>query len=113
MAGQTMIDAMNVLAGVDGDAFGCHHGMTEGQPVKACINWQIAAERASRDELFAAIKSVIIPPDDEPENDPVGQYVAKWAAEVDPEQKLDSYQLARLWEKTGPHHITMKEKVDG
>jgi hypothetical protein len=112
MAGQTMIDAMNVLAGVDGDAFGCHHGMEDGQPRKACINWQIAAERASRDELLAAIQTVAMPMDDAPENDPVGQYVAKWAAEVDPERKMDAYQLARVWEKTGPHHF-IKEKIDG
>lgn len=106
MSGQTMIDAMNVLAGIDGDAFGCHHGMKEGQPIKACAQWHIA-QRASRNELGDAIKAVIIPPNDEPENDPVGQYVAKWAAEVDPEMKMDGYQLARMWEKTGPHNIEL------
>lgn len=104
IAGQTMIDAMNVLAGTDGDAFGCHHGMDDGQPTRACVNWLIAT-RASRGEVLAAIQSVVIPPNDDPENDPVGTYVTKWAAEHDPERKLDSYQLARLWEKTGPHEI--------
>jgi hypothetical protein len=104
MAGQTMIDAMNVLAGVDGDAFGCHHGMESGEPTRPCAMW-MAARRAPFHELKAAIGSVLIPPNDAAENDPVGQYVTKWAAEHDPDHKLDSYQLARLWEKTGPHDI--------
>jgi hypothetical protein len=104
MAGQTMIDAMNVVAGIDGDAFGCHHGMDDGQPTRPCINWLIAT-RASRNEVLAAIQSVVIPPNDDPENDPVGVYVTAWAQQHDPDRKLDSYQLARLWEKTGPHDI--------
>jgi hypothetical protein len=105
MSGQTMIDAMNVLARVDGDAFGCHHGRTaDGQPRRACAQWYIA-RRASKDEVLAAIQSVALPVDDAPENDPVGQYVAKWAAEVDPDGTMDAYQLARIWEKTGPHNI--------
>jgi hypothetical protein len=106
MAGQTMIDAMNVLAGIDGDVFGCHHGMKDREPTKACAGW-LAARRASRDELLQAIGSVAIPNDDNPENDPVGVYVAAWAKQNDPEGKLDSYQLARLWEKTGPHEIRL------
>jgi hypothetical protein len=107
MAGQTMIDAMNVLAQVDGDAFGCHHGLQEGEPTKPCINWLIAASRASRDELLAAIQSaaVAIPPNDDPENDPVGVYVTAWAAKHDPDATMNAYQLARLWDKTGPHQI--------
>lgn len=107
MAGQTMIDAMHVLVG-NHDAFCCHRGLTNDadEPTHICVNYLIAT-RASRDELLAAIKSVVIPPNDDPENDPVGQYVMKWAAEVDPDGKMDAYQLARLWEKTGPHNITM------
>lgn len=106
MAGQTMLDAMNVLARIDGDAFGCHHGLSESEPTRPCINWLIAT-RASKDEVLAAIQSVVIPPNDDPENDPVGTYAIKWAAEHDPERKLDSYQLARLWEKTGPHNVAV------
>lgn len=111
MAGRTMIDAMHVLAGIDGDAFGCHHGMKEGEPTRPCAMW-LAARRASRDELQAALGSVLIPLDDLPENDPVGVYVTTWADQHDPERKLDTYQLARLWERTGPHKITLDEPED-
>jgi hypothetical protein len=114
MAGRTMIDAMNVLAGIDGDLFGCHHGMREGQPVKACINWHIAAERASRDELLAAIQTVRMPADDAPERTIL-------SASMSPSGRLRLILIGR-WTPTNllgsgrsrnPHHINMKEKVDG
>jgi hypothetical protein len=107
-----MVDAMNVLAGRH-DGFCCHRGLKDNseEPNYICTNY-LLAKRASRDELLAAIQSVTIPTNDDPENDPVGQYVIRWANQVDPEGKLDGYKLARLWEKTGPHNI-VKEKIDG
>lgn len=104
MAGQTMIDAMRVLARIEGDAFGCHHGLHNGEPTRACARY-VAALRAPFAELQAAIASVVVPPDDRPANDPVGVYVTAWAAQVDPDTAMDSYQLARAWERTGPHSI--------
>jgi hypothetical protein len=47
MAGRTMLDAMNVLAGIDGDAFGCHHGMEDREPSRSCAGWLSATAPAA------------------------------------------------------------------
>jgi hypothetical protein len=95
----TMMDAMNVLLGLDGDAFGCHHGLVDGEPSKPCARW-LAAKRATFDELKAALVGLL---DDRAKVDHVAEYVAAWLDRHDPGRSLDNYKLGRLWEKTGPH----------
>lgn len=109
MAGQTMIDAMRVLARIEGDSFGCHHGLNNGEPTRICARY-LAAARGPRSELLEAIASVAVPPDDRPANDPVGVYVTAWAERIDPDRELNAYQLARAWERTGPHSIPGTEQ---
>lgn len=99
MNNRTMLDAMNVLLGLDGDCFGCHHGMDGDGPTRLCAQY-VAARRASFDDLKAAFTGLL---DGNPEADQVAAYVTAWADQHDPDRKMDNYQLGRLWEKTGPH----------
>jgi hypothetical protein len=97
MAG-TGKQAMDCLLGVDRDRFACHHGMKDGEPTRLCAGY-LAAVIAP----FSFVKEVLrsaydnLGSIDDRMPDPVRDDYVRWLSEVDPDGKMDVYQIARLY----------------
>jgi hypothetical protein len=98
MAG-TGIVALNTILGIDTDDFACHHGMEDGEPTRLCAGY-IAALLAP----FSVTKEALIKLgsrlDDSSGPDEVRAAFDAWLAEVDPDGKMDVYQLGRAYART-------------
>lgn len=89
--------ALDCVLGIDPDRFACHHGMKDGQPSKLCVGY-IAATLAPwsfTKEVLAAVKVDLDAMPDGP--DEIRAAFDAWHNEVDPERKMDDYQLARAY----------------
>jgi hypothetical protein len=98
----TGIVALNCVLGIDKDRFACHHGMKDGQPSKLCVGY-VAARLAP----FSFTKEVLVTMykqlGEQPESpDKVRAAFDAWLAEIDPEGKLNDYELARAYAARKP-----------
>ena len=99
MAAQTVSDALSCL--LTDSEFGCHHGLDEsGEPTRRCAGY-IRATFAPFDQMKAAIgdanqemASIV-----DGVLDPVRADYQAWLETADPENALDDYQRAALWER--------------
>lgn len=94
--GATGILALNCVTGVDPDDFACHHGMKEGWPTKLCAGYAAAqlVPRCVVMEILTRMKTKL---DAAEGPDPIRESFDRWWLRIDPEGKLDNYQLARLY----------------
>ena len=88
--------ALDCVLGIDKDRFACHHGMKDGEPRRLCVGYiaAVLAPWSFTTEVLAAVKrdlDAMTGPDD------IRAAFDAWHDEVDPERKLDDYQLARLY----------------
>lgn len=90
----TLSEALGCL--ISGEPFGCHHGMVDGQPTKACAGME-AARRAPFPIVQAALEAARVRMAALPAIDPVRASFDAWAAENDPDDSMDDYQRARRW----------------
>jgi len=90
--------ALNCVLGVDPDEFACHHGMKEGQPVRYCAGY-VAARRAPFPVIKAALSIAMGKLAAASGSDEVREAFDAWLAEVDPDNRMDDYQRARLYER--------------
>lgn len=90
----TGLVALNCVLGVDTDRFACHHGLKDGEPTKLCVGY-IAARLApftlTREILFELGKRL----DEQEGPDEVRAAFDAWVSEIDPDRKMNDYQLAR------------------
>ena len=92
--------AMDCVLGIDRDRFACHHGMKDGQPKKICVGY-VAARLAPFSfvkEVIATVHAELAEIEDDA-TDAVRVAFYAWVKEVDPDRRLNDYQLARLFEK--------------
>lgn len=92
-AGTGML-ALNCALGIDPDRFACHHGMKDSTPSKICAGY-IAARLAP----WSKVKELVTLLHEElghaPEGDDVRASFDAWLRKVDPDGKMDVYQVAR------------------
>lgn len=100
--GGTQKAALDVLMGIDGDAFACHHGMKEGEPTKICAGY-LAAMNAPRSVAQSAIETAKARMDAATGPDEIRAAFDEWIAKVDPNNQMDDYQRGRLWLRDFPH----------
>lgn len=92
--------ALDCVLGIDKDRFACHHGMKDGQPQAICVGY-IAARIAP----FSAVKEILpalaadLAAHGEPISDEVREGFDRWLREIDPEGKMDVYQVARAYQR--------------
>lgn len=107
-AGTGMV-AFNCAIGIDKDDFACHHGMKDGEPQKLCAGY-IAAKNAPFDAVKAETFRLLESLDNIGDGDGVRGAFDAWAARVDPDYKMDVYELGRRWAKATaqplPHDLT-------
>lgn len=91
----TGLTAMHCALGTDPDPFGCHHGMKAGEPSKLCVGY-LAAQRAPFEAWKQGMSDMLatMPSD---ENDAIRADFDRWRAAIDPDRKLDVYQLGRAF----------------
>lgn len=90
--------AFDIVMGVDKDRFGCHHGMAEGKPKKLCVGYvaaSIAPYSFIKDVMVEMYKELAIMKETDP--DEIRDTFEAWVTTVDPDHKMDVYQLARAW----------------
>lgn len=89
--------ALNCVLGVDKDRFACHHGMADGQPKRICVGYMAArlAPFSSVKEAMAVLMDEINQMGDGA--DTIREAFDAWLQEIDPEGKMDVYQVARAW----------------
>lgn len=89
--------ALDCVLGIDPDRFACHHGMKDGQPQRLCVGYVAAmlAPWSFAKEVVAAVHRDLGALGD---HDDVRAAFDAWYAEVDPEKKMNEYQLARAYE---------------
>ena len=92
----TALTAFNCAIGVDPDRFACHHGMKDGQPQKLCAGY-LAAKNAPFEVLKAETVKLQAALSDLGDGDNTRDEFDKWADEIDPEYKLDVYEISRRW----------------
>lgn len=90
----TLSEALGCLA--SGEPFGCHHGMVDGQPTKACAGME-AARRAPYDVVKSALLTAQVRLGVMPEVDHVRASFDAWATEHDPDDTMNDYQRSRCW----------------
>jgi hypothetical protein len=97
MGGTTKM-ALDCVLGVDRDRFACHHGMKDGEPKRVCSGY-LAAMIAP----FSFVKQVIasahrdLAAFDADAPDPVVDDYVRWLSAIDPDGKMDVYQIARAY----------------
>jgi hypothetical protein len=99
-AGTGMV-AFNCVVGINEDDFACHHGMKEGEPTKLCAGY-LAALLVPFDLMKQAMFNLneeLNAMDTSP--DELRIAFDAWRATIDPEMKLDVYQLGREYAKRG------------
>lgn len=91
----TGLVALNCTLGIDPDNFACHHGLKDGEPTRLCAGF-IAAKLAP----FSFAQDVLVDLNRrlnaQEGPDQVRAAFDAWLAEVDPERKMNDYQLARV-----------------
>lgn len=94
--GGTGILALNCAINVDPDDFACHHGMKEGWPTKLCAGY-LAATHAPFEVVRDILERTKQRLDAMEGPDCIREEFDAWWATVDPERKLDNYELGRRW----------------
>lgn len=92
----TGIMALNCIVGIDPDDFACHHGMKDGAPTKLCAGY-LAAKLAPFEFTREALIRMMARLDGFEGPDQVRADYDAWRASIDPEGKMDAYQLARAY----------------
>lgn len=97
MGGTTKM-ALDCVLGLDRDRFACHHGMKGGEPKRLCAGY-VAAMMAPfsfvKEVIASAHKDVAAFEDGAP--DPVRDDYVRWLSALDPDGKMDVYQIARAY----------------
>ena len=98
-AGTGMV-ALNTFLDIDTDDFACHHGMRDGQPTRVCAGYLLARQApwAEVKATFAAMKGRL---DAMEGPDEVRAAYDAWLEATDPERRMDVYQLARAFARSG------------
>jgi hypothetical protein len=97
MAG-TGVVALNCVLGIDKAAFACHHGMRDGEPTKLCVGYlaarlaPIELARAEMVKLHERLAGMSGPDEARADFD-------AWLTEIDPEGRMDVYDLGRAFAK--------------
>lgn len=88
--------ALDCVLGIDTDRFACHHGMKDGEPKKLCVGYiaAVLAPWSFTTKVLAAVKEAL---DKMQGPDEVRATFDAWHDAVDPERKMDDYQLARAY----------------
>ena len=100
MAGTGKV-ALDCVLGLDPDRFACHHAMKEGEPSKLCVGY-VAASLAPP----SIVREVVLECNrrlNEMKNgdtDEIREAFDRWRGEVDPDAKMNDYELARAYEKS-------------
>lgn len=106
----TVLVAFKCAIGTDPSPFGCHHGMVDGEPQKACAGW-VASQLADFDVVKAITEQMKARLDALPKDaDPIRDAFDAWIAEVDPTGALNDYQRGRLYLKHFPAASTEEKK---
>jgi hypothetical protein len=105
--------ALDCILGIDRDRFACHHGMKDGEPKRLCAGYlaaMIAPVSFVKEVIASAHKDLAAFKDGDP--DPVRDDYVRWLSEIDPEGKMDVYQIARAYALRDdiPKPITEAEK---
>jgi hypothetical protein len=104
MMAATGLTALNVLLGIDGEAFACHHGMKDGQPTKLCAGYA-AAKLAPFEFVMAEIAAMHDELGAPPSHDAIRAEFDAWIARVDPDGMLDDYARGRLFLRDRPFTV--------
>lgn len=88
--------ALDCLVDFDPDDFACHHDMKEGEPTKLCAGY-LAASQAPFPVVKAAVSTVVARLREIAEPDEIRIAFDAWAVKVDPDGKMDVYQLGRAY----------------
>lgn len=91
--------ALNCVLGIDDAGFACHHGMKEDWPTKLCAGY-VAAQNASWEVTKALIADVAPRLAAMEGPDQVRADYDAWLVLHDPDEKMDVYEIARLYAKT-------------
>ena len=109
--GGTGLVAMHCAIGTDPAPFGCHHGMLDGEPARVCAGW-IAARQAPFESWQAALLTVLDRPEDDGPDD-VRDDFDHWWPTVDPEQRMDVYELGRAYALRARHAQEQRGEGNG
>lgn len=103
MSAGTGSNAMNCALGVDPAPFGCHHGMKDGLPSKPCQGWLAAhgylaglpinEVSPGLEQLAKDVQAC------EGQPDQVRADYERWAAEHDPDGRMNDYERARIFNR--------------
>lgn len=97
MAGTGKI-ALDCVLGIDRDRFACHHGMRDGEPKRICSGYyaaMVAPFSFVKEVLESVHKDLAAFKDGDP--DPVMDDYLRWLSRIDPDGKMDVYQIARAY----------------
>jgi hypothetical protein len=111
--GGTAKQALDCVLGIDRDRFACHHGMKDGEPKRLCAGYlaaMIAPFSFVKEVLASAHKDLAAFNDSDA--DPVRDDYVRWLSMIDPDGKMDVYQIARAYALRDdlPKPITEAEK---
>ena len=96
--GGTAKQALDCVLGIDGDRFACHHGMRDREPSRLCAGYlaaMIAPFSFVKEVLASANRDLCAFDDAAP--DPVRDDYVRWLSKIDPDGKMDVYQIARAY----------------
>ncbi len=93
--------ALDCVLGIDKDLFACHHGMKDGSPSKICVGY-VAARLAPWSIMVEILNTLKADLDERPDTDEVRAAFDAWLDEVDPQRKMNDYELARAYTKRSP-----------
>jgi len=96
--GGTVKQALDCVLTIDRDRFACHHGMKDGEPRRLCAGYlaaMIAPFSFVKEVIASAYKDLDDFDADAP--DPVGDDYVRWLSAIDPDGKMDVYQIARAY----------------
>jgi hypothetical protein len=96
--GATAKQALDCVLGVDRDCFACHHGMKNGEPKRLCAGYLAAmiAPFSFVGEVLAFANAELAA-FDEAAPDPIRDDYVRWLSALDPDGKLDVYQIDRAY----------------
>lgn len=94
--------ALDCVLGIDKDRFSCHHGMKDGEPTKLCVGY-IAARMAPWSQIVMILETLKKEMDSLAGAGPDDVRAAfdAWVAELDPQHKMNDYELARAFANRG------------
>lgn len=92
----TALTAFRCSLSIDKDRFACHHGMKNGEPQRICVGYlaSLLAPFSIAKEAVLAFHSDL---QTLPEADPIREAFDAWLTEIDPDGKMDVYQVGRAW----------------